>query len=69
MMQREKEFETAIVNGKRLALRQQRTVFLGYSRIEGDWVVDTNRLNADVAVHPQFCIGLNYVGKHALEAA
>lgn len=68
-MQSEKRtFAEAIVEGKRLAIRQNRPVLVGYSWRNCVWFVDTDCWHSDVRVNPTHLVGLTSTGRRAMEA-
>lgn len=58
----QREFVEAIVEGKRLAIKHNRPVRIGYSWRSESWLVDTNQMSEDLVVYPthlepRTCVG------------
>lgn len=66
MANAQKEFRSAIIEGKRIAATDNRAVLVGWSWRQAVWFVDTDSFHADVRILPQFVDALTTIGRRKL---
>lgn len=68
MQSSKKEFVAAIVVGKALAIKHNRSVRVGYSWRTAEWLIDTDCFHEDLVVFPTHVEPRTCVGRRVCEA-